>query len=823
MTQCWLSPKLIGIVEKPRLSLLAGVFFTSAATLCLEVSLTRYLSISQNYHFAFLVISLAFLGYGASGTFLTLFRRWAESWGDRFLSLSSLLFSLTVLLSFFLSNSLPFDFFQLPWDKRQLIYIFPYYIVLGLPFFFAGATISFALTQLARVAHKIYFFDLLGAGAGSYLATIVFLPRGERGVFVIISGLALLGCFLLSLHRRPLFLASLSVLLLAEALVLSASPSWLGFRISPFKALPQALRYPQAKLCLTRWNSISRLDVIRSPAVRFAPGLSLIGGNQPPLQLGLSVDGGDLNAVTKVSSLNDPDLNFLSSLPSSLPYFLLSRPRVLVLEPRGGLDVLEALVFQASKVAAFESNPLLSHLLRSELFSFFGNLYSRPDVKVVSEHPRAAMKKENDSYDLIVFGLTDVFGAAATGLHGVGENYLYTVESFLRLLDLLAPNGLISLTFYLLPPPRQEAKILATWIEALERKQLDPTSRLAAIRTWGTLSLFIKEESFHDQEIARLKDFCRERLFDTVYYPGIKKEELNIYNQMDRPVYEELFRLLLDPSLRMALSKNYLFEIKPASDNRPFFYDFYKWKKAKATYEALGKNLTFLFEGKFLLGLLLLQAGLAAFAFIMLPLSGLRQDSASPRGILALVFFYFGLLGAAFIFIEIILIQKFILFLGHPLYSVSTVIFSLLFSSGLGSLSSKKILGVNPLKRMRVCLFFCAVLTFLYLYLLPAFFEKFVGLSLGLKISFSLGVIFPLGFLMGFPFPTGIRLLERTNSKLIPWAWSANAFSTVTSSVLAHLISLGAGYNAVLALAAGGYLAALPFLRFTNHGNKTDA
>jgi len=557
--------------------------------------------------------------------------------------------------------------------------------------------------------------------------------------------------------------------------------------------------------------------------VRFAPGLSLVEGNQPPPQLGLSVDGGDLNAVTKVSSLDDPALAFLSSLPSSLPYFLLSRPRVLVLEPRGGLDVLEALVFQASKIVAFESNPLLPRLLRNELSSFCGNLYNRPDIKIISEHPRAAMKKEKSSYDLIIFGLTDVFGAAATGLHGVGENYLYTVESFLRLLDLLAPNGLIILSSYLLPPPRQEAKILATWIEALERKQLDPASRLAAIRTWGTLSLFIKKEPFNEQEIARLKDFCRERLFDTVYYPGIKKEELNIYNQMDRPAYEELFSLLLDPSRRKAISENYLFEIKPASDNRPFFYNFYKWKKGKATYEALGKNLIFLFEGKFLLALLFLQAGLAAFAFIMLPLSGLRQDSASPRRILALVFFYFGLLGAAFIFIEIILIQKFILFLGHPLYSVSTVIFSLLFSSGMGSLSSKKILGADPLKRMKACLLFCAILTLLYLYLLPAFFERFVGLSLGLKISFSLGLIFPLGFLMGFPFPTGIRLLERTNSRLIPWAWSANAFSTVTNSILAHLIALSAGYNAVLILAAGGYLFALPFLRFADHGNKADA
>ncbi len=815
--------KLKGTVEKPKLSLLAGVFFISTATLCLEVSLTRYLSISQNYHFAFLVISLAFLGYGASGTFLTLVRRRAERWGDRFLSLSSFLFFLAVLVSFYMSNSLPFDFFELAWNKKQLIYILPYYMVLGLPFFFAGATISFALTRWARAAHTIYFFDLLGAGGGSFLAAVVFLPKGERGVFVIISVLALIGCFLLSLDRRPAFLAVLSALFLAEALIFFASPAWLDFRISPFKALPQALRYPRARLCLTRWNAIARLDLVDSPAVRFAPGLSLINGHQPPAQLGLSIDGGDLTAVTKVSSLHSPDLSFLSALPSSLPYHFLSRPRVLVLEPGGGLDVLEALTFQAERVSAFESNPLLSHLVRSELSSFCGNLYNRPNVKVVSEHPRSAMKKERDTYGLIVFGLTDVFGAAATGLHGIGENYLFTVESFLHLLDLLAPDGLISQTFYLLPPPRQEAKILATWVEALERKHLDPGSRIAAIRTWGTLSLFIKEKPFSDQEILRLKDFCRERLFDTVYYPGIKKEELNIYNQMDRPVYEEMFRLLLDPSRRKTLSKDYLFEIKPPTDDRPFFYDFYKWKKIGATYETLGKNLTFLFEGKYLLGLLFFQAGLAAFGLIMLPLSVLKRHRSSPRKILARVFFYFGLLGTAFIFIEIILIQKFILFLGHSLYSASTVIFSLLFSSGLGSLSSRKTLGPSPLKRLRRCLLSCALLTLFYLFLLPTLLERLVGLSLGLKISLSFGLIFPLGFLMGFPFPTGIRFLEKANSKVIPWAWSANALATVTSSVLAHLIALGAGYSAVLALAAGSYLAALPFLRFADHGNKPNS
>ncbi|MBM3285139.1 MAG: hypothetical protein FJY81_04640, partial [Candidatus Aminicenantes bacterium] len=747
---------------------------------------------------------------------MSLFRRFAERQGNRFLSLSSLAFSLSVLASFLLSNALPFDFLQLPWDKRQALYIIPYYAILGFPFFFAGATISFALTRGAREAHRIYFADLLGAGMGALLAAGAFLPHGEKGVFVLISGLALLGCLFLSLNRRPLFLAMFAALFMAWAAIFFFSPDWLSFRISPFKALPHALKYPGAQHYFTQWNSSSRVDVLHSPAVRFAPGLSLLYRHPLPPQLGISVDGGDLSAVTGTSSPDDQHLAFLSSLPSSLPYFLLSRPRVLVLEPKGGLDVLAALQGKASKVKVIESSPLLVRILQEELASFCGSIYSRPGVSVVSSHPRAALKSESCPYDLIVFGLPDVFGSAGTGLFGIGENYLYTEEAFLDLLDLLAEDGMISQTMYLLPPPRQEAKILAGWAMALEKRKLDPVSRIAAVRTWGTLSFFIKKSPFHSREIETIKEFCRERLFDTAYFPGITPEETNLHNQMDRPVYEELIRHLLTPDGRKALSKDYLFEINPASDNRPFFSDFYKWKKMGATYEALGRNPAFLFEGKFLLLLLCGQAGLAAFVFIVLPLSGLRKATATRGRGLLLVLMYFGLIGAAFIFIEIIFIQKFILFLGHPLYSVSTIIFTLLFSSGLGSLSSRKILGGNPRQRLRVCLLFLAGLAVVYLAFLPVFMEKCIGFDLGFKIALTLAVIFPLGFVMGTPFPTGIRLLETTNSKLIPWAWSANAFSTVIHSVLAPLIALSAGYNLVLALAAAAYLTGIPLLCFAN-------
>ncbi|MGQ9673853.1 MAG: hypothetical protein ACUVV5_12135 [Candidatus Aminicenantales bacterium] len=817
-----LSLKLSNAVEKTSPFLLTGIGFVSASMLAFEISLTRYLSITQNYHFAFLIVGLAFLGYGSSGTFFYLFRPYVERQGDRWLSLTSLLFALSIPASFLLSNSLPFDFLQLPWNRKQLFYFFPYYACLGLPFFFAGATISFALSRQAKVAHRIYFSDLVGAGMGSFFAVGVFLPSGEKGVFILISGLALLGCLLLSLHRRPLFLALVAAFFSVLMTAFLFPPDWLSFHLSPFKALPQAMKYPGARHHLTRINSFSRVDVFSSPAVRFAPGLSLLYHNPLPPQLGLSIDGGELSAVTGICSVKDENLAFLSALPSSLPYSLLFRPRVLVLEPRGGLDVLAALFFDAAEIKSVESNPLVLRLLQRDLASFAGRIYSRPDVSTVSAHPREALKKETRFFDLIVFGLPDVLGSGGTGLYGIGENYLFTVESFLNVLDLLSPDGLISQTMYLLPPPRQEAKILATWVKALEERNLEPASHIGAIRTWGTLSLLIKKTPFSEEDIKTIKKFCQDRLFDTVYFPGIKPEETNLNNQMAKPIYEELFEQLLTASGRKALDEGYLFSLRPPSDDQPFFFDFYKWRKWRAIYEVLGKNPAFFFEGRFLLLVLLAQAGGAAFIFIVLPLLVLKKNGSSVRSLSAILL-YFGLIGAAFMLIEIYFIQKFVLFLGHPLYSISTVIFVLLFSSGMGSLSSKKILGRAILPRLRFCLFLLGVLGLIYLRFLPGILERLIGSDLGYKVVLTLLIVFPLGFLMGFPFPTGIRLLEMNSPPLVPWAWSVNAFSTVLHSGLAHLIALTSGFTLVLALAATAYLTGIFLFSFTNHGHKANA
>jgi hypothetical protein len=579
-----------------------------------------------------------------------------------------------------------------------------------------------------------------------------------------------------------------------EVFLFLQTPSWLSFKISSFKSLPVAMRYPQAQHILTRWNAISRIDIIESPAVRFAPGLSLLYEKNLPSQLGLTVDGGELNAITDFRDIKDPSLGFFSSLPSSLVYKLVPEPRTLIIEPKGGLDVITAIINNASHIKVIENNPLLVQILKNEMLSFSGHLYKQKNVDVVSSHSRSILKREKSEYDLIVFSLTDVFGSSATGMYGFGENYLLTVESFEDILSRLSPEGIISATQYLLPPPRQEIRMLATWIEALKRQQKDPAKHILSIRSWGTITTMIKNQPFRHTEILMLKEQAQKLLFDFVYYPGIKIEEANLYNRFKEPLYYNIFQKLIKNDTRESFMNSYLFDVRPVTDNRPFFYNFFREDKIRQTYKAFGQKWLPFLHDKFIVALLLVQSLLLSSVLIILPLRILRKKRKINQ---TRIFFYFSLIGMAFMFVEITFIQKFILFLSHPLYSAAIIIFSLLFSSGMGSLISQKLLSQNLEKRLKLSLIMIAVLIIGFFIISSAFINR---------------LVFPIGFFMGFPFPAGIRLLSDKGRHLIPWAWATNAFSSVISSIIALMVAFWGGYNLVLILAAAGYLAAILFI-----------
>jgi hypothetical protein len=343
------------------------------------------------------------------------------------------------------------------------------------------------------------------------------------------------------------------------------------------------------------------------------------------------------------------------------------------------------------------------------------------------------------------------------------------------------------------------------------------------LRSWGTISFFVKKSPYTSQEIKTLKEFCEKCLFDLVFYPGMKPEEANIHNRFEEPLYYNFACQLLSSSEYTRFYEEYLFQVKPVSDNRPFFANFFKLSKIKATFTILGQKWLPFLQGEFLVLFLFVQAICVAFILILVPVLPLRKRNPSKNLNFRKIFLYFTLIGMSFMFVEITLIQKFILFLGHPLYSIAFIIFALLFSSGLGSLLSKKLLGQNFKRNVILPLLLSSCLILAYCSVLPVLFKSLIGLDLWPKMFLTVCLIFPLGFLMGFPFPTGIRLLDKTGKHIIPWAWATNAFSSVVNSIAALMIAFWGGYDCVLILAAVGYLIAPLLLGFTRHRNKRHA
>jgi hypothetical protein len=778
------------------ISICIGVFLISVATLVFEISLTRVFSISQWYHFAFMVVSIALFGIGASGTFLSVFPSSVERSQGKILSFMSLLFSLTIILSFIITNRIPFDPYRMAFDPLQIFYISLYYILLSLPFFFAGICIAIALRENADTAGMLYSFSLAGSGAGSLLV-LVLLYLG--GTFAIVSA-SLIGA-IASIVFSPFNKKNcLTISWIIVVLILSSQP-FMQIHISPYKSLNIALRYPGAEILHTEWNSFSRVDVVRSPYVRYAPGLSYNYLRPLPPQLGITTDGGALDAITKYEKTS---LEFLDYLTSSAPYKLKKNPKVLVLGSGGGMEVLNAIYHNATSITAVEINPIIVDLLKGPYSEFSGGIYSKVSVNISDS--RGFIRSSKDKYDIVQLSLRHGAAISLTGVYALTEDYTYTVEAFEEYLRHLTDQGILVVTRWLLPPPREAPRVVAIATEALEREGVGaPQKHIAVIRSWGTITILIKKGEFNAGEIETLKKFCKEKKFDIVFVPGVRQEEVNIYNRFPEPYYYDVINRILTGD-REGLYNNYLFDISPATDDKPFFFHFFKLRKILPTYESVGKKWQPFIEGGYLVHIVFVQALILSLVFIFLPVYRFKKPKEKHWEILT----YFLCIGIGYMLIEITLIQKFILSLGHPLYSVSLVLFSILIFSGIGSLLSDKL----PIEKriFAVAIYILAVAILIYLAVLPTTIQILLGENLIVRTVVSSILIAPLAFFMGAPFPLGIRLANTINPDLIPWTWAVNGCASVLSSILAVMIALFLGFNLVLLLAALVYLAGLAFL-----------
>jgi hypothetical protein len=785
-----------------------SLFLLSAATLAFEINLTRLFSVAQFYHFAFMIVSIALLGFGASGTALTIFP--AIRNGEPKQRLSQLAFAagISILIAYLLTNWLPFDSFSIAWDRRQVWILILHYLALAAPFFFSGMALGFLLSAFPQSAGTTYAVNLLGSATGCLLALVASPYLGAEGMVTLSIALASLAgmtsSFRLHQFSNPLLLAT-SALFFFNLLDLGlrftgkSSFAFLEVRLSPYKSLSYALQYPGASVIHRQWNAFSRVDVVRSGGIHSLPGLSYRYLGPLPSLDGLLVDGDDLSPIIQPET----DSGFVSYLPNAIALHLRPQASVLVLEPRGGLDILTALALSSGQITAIELNPLIVEV---------APVYDDPRVQVHVESDRSYLRRTQAQYDVVLLSLASSFHPVRSGAYTLAEDYRYTAESFTDALAHLNPNGLLVATRWLQDPPSEDLRLFALAVTALEKNNGNPRTQIIAFRGFNTTTILLKNSAFTPDELSSIRAFLAERAFDLTYAPDIQSDETNLYNILPESKYYQTYVNLLNSNPRESFYDSYDYDVRPPTDDHPFFGHYFKWAQAPQVIAEFGRAWQpFGGAGYFVIVALLILAIILAAMLILLPVAILKRpnrSAASPFLLRNLL--YFGPLGFAFLFVEIPLLQRFILYLGHPAYAFTTVLFSLLFFSGLGSRWSDRI----PLRPSLAGL---VILILAMQLLLPRLFIWTLGLPLTLRLGLTALILSPLGVLMGVPFPAGIRSMKReqvigqdndAQGGSIPWVWAVNGASSVVASILSALLALTFGFSWVLRLGALCYAGA---------------
>ena len=794
---------------EPRNPPYLAIALLSAAALGYEILLMRLFSIIQWHHFAYMMISVALLGYGAAGAVVTLAQRSLRARFTGVFATAAGLFGLMALLAFLAAQSVGFNALEIVWDHRQWARLALIYLLLIVPFFCAATAICLSFSRFPAYIPRLYAADITGAAAGGLGSVGLLLAlRPEtalRGIAVAGLAAGALAVWSGSLRRLMPGLA------LAALGIIALPASWTALQPSPYKELTQTLQIADAQVTAEASSPLGVVTAVENPTVPFrhAPGLSLMASTEPPPQIALFTDGDGLTAINRFDGRWEP-LAYLDFLTSALPYHLLERPETLILGAGGGTDILQALALGARGVDAIELNPQVVALVQERFGAFSGRPYSLPGVRLHIGEARGFVEASAAHFDLIQVALLDAFSTAAAGLHGLAESYLYTVEALRAYLDHLRPGGLLAITRWVNLPPRDALKLFATAVAALEAQGVvDPGARLVMIRGWKTVTLLVKNGPFSTAELAEVKRFRTARAFDAVWYPGMSPDAANRYNLLDRPYFHEGAAALLSDR-RADFVERYKFNLRPATDDRPYFFHFFRWDALPEILALRNRGGLSLLEWGYPVVIATLgQAIVFGFVLTLLPLWLFLRRESGTRSKVGLPAVYFTALGLAFMFMEIAFIQKFILFLSHPVYAVAVVLTAFLLFAGLGSRLAARFLAAERSRRaVGVAAAVIAGLALLYMLALPPAFRHLIGLADEIKVGLSVLLIAPLAFAMGMPFPLGLSCLAARTPALTPWAWALNGFASVVGAVLATLLAIHWGFTAVVLMAVGLYLTA---------------
>jgi spermidine synthase len=487
-------------------------------------------------------------------------------------------------------------------------------------------------------------------------------------------------------------------------------------------------------------------------------------------------------------------MEFLDGFLQGAPYAIQKSPRVLVIGVGGGIDVLIALYNGAKHVVGAEVNSYTVRAIKEKWADFTGNIFNRPDVEIVASEGRHFLSGGKDSFDVIQLSGVDTWAAALAGGYVATETYLYTVEGVMAAMEHLTPNGVLSYSRFVLDPPGETLRLAGVMAEGLRRRGVaNPGLHVVIVNGSLWADTLVKNTPFTREEVDALRTWAKANEFGILFDPFARNDER----------YELVLRG--SPNLIERFYRESRFDLSPPTDDRPFFFNYEKWRnfvtelKDQRLFPAPSAILPMVCA----LGLTML---LATFG-ILIPMQ--RQRLAGMPGAWSSIV-YFGSLGLGFIFVEIALIQKLMVFLGGPMYSLAFTLFVILFFSGLGSYLGRRWRALETLTTLAILIPTVIVVMNL---VLSAAIPRLLGMALPLRIMIGILVISPVAFLIGMPFPLGLTIVGRLSPSWVPWAWAINAFTTVLGTLLAVLLSMHFGFQKVFLSAAFLYLVALLVMR----------
>lgn len=757
---------------------LIAIALTAGSLLLTELALTRIFSVVMYYHFAFLAISIALFGLSASGVYAYLRRRTLglQEIGP-LLARQSLVFAAGTIGALAVLVRVRAQVNPTAADVALMVVI---YLVAAVPFFTGGLVLTLAISRFSPRINAVYAADLLGAAAACVLLIPLMNAIGAPGVIFTAAGLAIASAVLYAPGTARGRLGQGITALLAVSLVLHTTGLF-TFGVGEAKG------FGGRNLLFSKWNSFSRIGVYQLPHGDWAVSSTYKGDRADSLYM--DIDSAASTPIPKI----DADFSNAQHLKfelTALAYRLKEGApfSALVIGPGGGRDLASALVFGAGSVDAVEINPIIANdVMRDRFRDWSGGLYTHPRVTVTVDDGRSFVRKAGRSYDVIQASLVDTWAAQAAGAYTLTENTLYTVEAFQDYIDRLAPDGVVTFTRWVYDGVRLVSLARAV----AEARGWDASRHVAVVQHDRLATFLLKRQPFTAAEIDIIRRAAADLEFQILWVPGLPPADPA--NPYARLVTAQPVSAFYDAHPE---------DVTPTTDNRPFY--FLTTKLGDQFRTAIGRE-TITGSGVGSLLTLMAIAGVLVIAFVVGPLA--TSAGALAPGWPAWLLYFSGL-GAGFMLFEVAILQRFVLLLGHPVYSLTVTLFSLLLGTGLGAALSRKVSDARLRHVTFAALVIIAAGAWMATIAVPALIEWAIPLGRPARIAIAVAVTVPLGMIMGVPMPAGIRMLASRADAMVPWAWGMNGALSVVGATLALFIAMNWGFGATFMAAGVVYLVA---------------